>query len=103
MLTSSNYGAVSPVASPKNYPFRPGRESRVPAPAGNNSYDSVTVSMPSQSSRFHMDLVSRLSQEVRTATTTGDIANLRQQVLSGTYTPDPMAIAAKILFMGEGR
>ncbi len=50
-----------------------------------------------------MGLVSRLSQEVRTSTTTGDIAALRQQVASGTYTPDPMAIAARILFLGEGK
>lgn len=28
---------------------------------------------------------------------------LRQQVASGEYTPDPMAIAARILFLGEGR
>ena len=50
-----------------------------------------------------MGLVSRLSQEVRTATTTGDITALRQQVASGEYVPDPMAIAARILFLGEGR
>ena len=67
------------------------------------SYDSVTLSKPSQNNRFHMDLVSRLSQEVRTSTTTGDIAKLRQQVASGQYTPDPMSIAARMLFLGEGR
>ncbi|NCE65506.1 flagellar biosynthesis anti-sigma factor FlgM [Pseudoflavonifractor sp. 524-17] len=48
-----------------------------------------------------MDMVSRLSQEVRTATTTGDIQALRQAVASGAYKPDPMAIAARILFLGE--
>ena len=49
-----------------------------------------------------MGLVSRMSQEVRTATTTGDIAALRQQVASGQYIPDPMSIAARMLFLGEG-
>ena len=48
-----------------------------------------------------MDMVGRLSQEVRTANTTGDIQALRQQVSTGTYTPDPMAIAARMLFMVE--
>jgi negative regulator of flagellin synthesis FlgM len=48
-----------------------------------------------------MQLVGRLSQEVRTATTTGDIQALRQSVASGAYTPDPMAIAARILFLTE--
>ena len=48
-----------------------------------------------------MGLVSKLSQEVRTATTTGDIAALRQQVADHTYTPDPSSIAARILLLGE--
>jgi len=49
-----------------------------------------------------MGLVSKLSQEVRTSTTTGDIAALRQQVADHAYTPDPMAIAARMLMLGEG-
>ena len=48
-----------------------------------------------------MNLVSRLSQEVRTATTTADIRELRQQVASGTYQPDPAAIAKRMLFAME--
>ena len=48
-----------------------------------------------------MQMVSRLAQEVRTATTTGDIQELRQSVSSGEYSPDPMAIAGKILFLTE--
>ena len=51
----------------------------------------------------HLEMVSQLSREVRTATTTGDIAALRQQVASNQYVPDPMAIAARILFLGEGQ
>ncbi|MCI8869095.1 MAG: flagellar biosynthesis anti-sigma factor FlgM [Lawsonibacter sp.] len=102
MLTS-NYGALSPIPASKVYPTKAGRDSRVQTAAGHKNYDSVTLSAASGDSRFHMDLVSRLSQEVRTATTTGDIANLRQQVASGQYAPDPMSIAARILFLGEGR
>lgn len=69
---------------------------------GTTQFDSVTISTPSQDSRF-LGLVGKLSQEVRAATTTGDIATLRQQVASQEYTPDPMAIAARILFLGEGQ
>ena len=101
MLTSSGYGAISPIAPAKVYRTKTERESRAQIVSGNNNYDSVTLSTPSQDSRFHMGLVSRLSQEVRTATTTGNIAALRQQVASGQYTPDPMSIAARILFLGE--
>jgi len=86
----------------KVYQNKTGRASKTQAPQG-SKYDSVTLSTPSRDSRFHMGLVSRVSQEVRTATTTGDIADLRQQVASGEYTPDPMAIAARILFLGEGQ
>lgn len=102
MLTSSGYGAISPIGPAKVYQAKAGRDKKAPVLPGSNKYDSVTLSTPSQSSRFHMGLVSRVSQEVRTATTTGDIAALRQQVASGEYTPDPMAIAARILFLGEG-
>ena len=48
-----------------------------------------------------MDLVGRLTQEVRTTTTTGDIRALRQQVASGQYEPNAAAIAARMLFLGE--
>ena len=45
------------------------------------------------------NMVSRISQEVRTATTTGDIQALKQEVAAGEYVPNPMEIADKILFM----
>ena len=48
-----------------------------------------------------MEMVSRLSREVRTANTTGDIQELRQKVAAGEYHPDPMAIAGRMLFMVE--
>lgn len=69
-------------------------------PMAGHSYDSATfTSAPEGESSFRMKLVSRLSQEVRTATTTGDIQALRQAVASGEYKPDPMAIAGKMLFL----
>jgi negative regulator of flagellin synthesis FlgM len=46
-------------------------------------------------------LVSRISQQVRTATSTGDIQRLKQQVADGTYVPDPMRMAARILYLNE--
>lgn len=103
MLTSSRYAAISSIAPSKVYKPKTERETRAQSVSGGSSYDSydsVTLSTPSQDSRFHMELVSRMSQEVRTATTTGDIAALRAQVAAGEYTPDPMAIAARILFLG---
>lgn len=101
-VLTSGYGAISPIAPPKVYRTKAGRDTRAQAAPGANKYDSVTLSAPTQDSRF-MGLVSKLSQEVRTATTTGDIAALRQQVSDHAYTPDPMSIAARILLLGEGR
>ena len=100
MLTSG-YGAIPPIVPPKVYNTAAGRGVRAQVSLGGNNYDSVTLSASGQDNRF-MDLVSKLSQEVRTATTTGDIAALRQQVADHTYTPDPGAIAARILLMEEG-
>ena len=100
MLTS-NYGAISSITPAKVYSTKSGRSTRTKTSPGSSNYDSVTLSEPWQDNRF-MSLVSKLSQEVRTATTTGDIAALRQQVADHTYTPDPSAIAARILLLGEG-
>ena len=102
VLTSSGYGAISSIAAPKVYRTKAGRDGRAQVASGNNNYDSFTLSTPSQDSSF-LSLVSRISQEVRTATTTGDIAALRQQVSEQRYIPDPMSIAARILFLGDGQ
>lgn len=101
VLTSPGYSAISPIAPTKVYGTKVGRGTRARTSPGGGIYDSVTLSAPGQDNRF-MGLVSKLSQEVRTATTTGDIAALRQQVADHTYTPDPSAIAARILLLGEG-
>ena len=101
VLTSPGYGAISPIAPPKVYGTKAGRGTRAQVSSGNGNYDSVTLSSPRQDNQF-MGLVSKLSQEVRTATTTGDIAALRQQVADHTYVPDPNSIAARILLLGEG-
>ena len=97
MLTS-----ISSVTTPKVYGAKTDRGARTQISQGSSNYDSVTLSAPWQDNRF-MGLVSKLSQEVRTATTTGDIAALRQQVADHTYTPDPSSIAARILLLGEGQ
>ena len=47
-----------------------------------------------------MELRSKISQEVRTATSSGMISELRQQIQGGTYRVDPSAIAQKMLLLG---
>lgn len=101
MLTSSGSGPISSVTRPKTY-YTSQRRGAAAQPQAGPVYDSATFSAaPAGQSGFQMQLASRLSYEVRTATTTGDIQDLRQAVSSGEYVPDPMAIAGRILFMAE--
>ena len=101
MLTSSSSSAISSVAPSKAY-YSARKRGAAPQAVPGHKYDSATFSpMPEGRSAFQMQLVSRLSQEARTATTTGDIQALRQSVASGEYTPDPMAIGGRMLFLTE--
>jgi len=102
MLRMPDSGSVNYVSRSSLYYNVPAeREARLTQEKG-NQYDSVVISESARKADpFHMELVSRLTQEVRTATTTGDISALREQVASGEYVPDPMAIAARMLFFGE--
>ena len=88
MLTSSSSGGITPVSRPKTYYTSKKRGASAPA-QGRSGF------------QMQMEVVSRLAREVRTATTTGDIQDLRQAVSSGEYAPDPMAIAARMLFVAE--
>jgi negative regulator of flagellin synthesis FlgM len=99
MLTTS--GPISPISVSKA--VRPTKAAyTAKTNLSNTNYDSADFSTyTGGSNAAHMNLVSRLSQEVRTATTTADIRELRQQVASGTYQPDPAAIAKRMLFATE--
>lgn len=101
MLTSStSSGGISPIRPTKVY-FTKNTEREVPVQSSPvRQYDSVTLSSANGEKQFR-EVLARLSQEARTATTTGDIQALRRQVQSGEYHPDPMAIAARMLFLGE--
>lgn len=100
MLTSSGSGGITSIGRAKTY-YSYQKRAAAPTSVAPN-YDSATFSsLLTGKSASQMDAVSRLSQEVRTATTTGDIQALRQAVSAGTYTPDPMAIAGRILFLVE--
>lgn len=63
-------------------------------------FDSVMIS-EAGGEKVALDLKSRLSREVRTATSTDMVSSLREQIRNGTYRPDPMEIARKMLLMGE--
>lgn len=103
VLTSSGYGAISALAPTQVYRTAKGKEAHTRALGETqNKFDSVSFSAPiSGQDKFRMALVGRLAQEVRTTTTTGDIQNLRSQVAAGEYKPDPVAIARRMMLLGE--
>lgn len=64
-------------------------------------FDQVTLSVRESGDPYKMKLQSKLSQEVRTATTTGTLASLRDQVQNGEYKIDARSIAKRLLLLGE--
>lgn len=101
VLSTPTSGGIKPFSVSKRYynNLNHGAVANTASPV----YDSSSFSTVSDSnSRFQMDMVSRLSQEVRTTTTTGRIQELRQAVSSGEYQPDPVEIAKRLLFHLEG-
>lgn len=61
-------------------------------------FDQVSIKTDGS---FQKELQSRISQEVRCATTTGTITALREQVQAGTYQVDAKEIARRMLFISE--
>ena len=99
MLTTS--GPISSISTPKA--VRPAKAyNAAKSNPANTNYDSADFSnYTGGNNNFRMNLVSRLSQEVRTTTTTADIRELHQQVSSGEYQPDAQEIAKRMLFCME--
>jgi len=100
MLTSAGSGPISSIGRTKTYYPAQKRGTAAQTVSG-HKYDSVDFSAPAGRRSFQMEVVSRLSREVRTANTTGDIQELRRKVSAGEYRPDPMAIAGRMLFLVE--
>ncbi len=100
MLTSTGSGPISSIGRTKTY-YPAQKRGTTTLPLTGHNYDSAEFSAPAGRKSFQMEMVSRLSREVRTANTTGDIQELRREVSAGEYRPDPMAIAGRMLFLVE--
>lgn len=101
MITpTKGLGGLPPVIKPQAYGTGMLPSARAQASPG--QFDQVNISQTStRESQFFQTLVSRLSGEIRTANTTGVIAQVKEQVRSGSYLPDPVDIAARLLLRGE--
>lgn len=96
MVTANGAGGVPPLFPPPAHRNGPGGAEQ--APEAGRSYDQVEISgAPSGEHQFQRELVARLSREVRTAHTTGDIQRVGLEVRRGLYRADPSALAARLL------
>lgn len=101
MINMSNINPLTSAGSVRVNKRR-GYGSAASKPAGAaEKFDQVTLSAHEGEDPVKMELQSKLSQEVRTATTTGTLSALRQEVQSGQYQVDPNSIAKKLLLLGE--
>ncbi len=99
-MVSNRTRGVSGLHSANAYYTGVGQEQAVSTQeAQGHKFDSFSLSSAAGERSPFLDMVGRLSQEVRAQTTTGDIQALREQVANGTYTPDPAEIAARMLFL----
>lgn len=100
MLTSGPSG-ISPIHPAKALSAYAEHTARAES-VQQGKYDSIDLSpAPVGERRSFLDVVSRLSHEVRTVNTTGDVQALAAQVRGGQYEPDAMAIASKMLLLGD--
>ena len=66
------------------------------------AFDQVQLSAQADSQLSRVkQLTARLSQQVRTRPTGGELELLRKDILSGQYLPDPDRIASHILLLRE--
>lgn len=101
MIRMSNITPIGAAGSMRvNKPRSYGASAARPGPTA-EKFDQITLSAHEGEDPYKMELQSKLSQEVRTATTTGTLTALREQVQSGQYQVDARSIAKKLLLLGE--
>ena len=97
-ISGANISAAAEAA--RVYQSQAGGAARLQRGDANRRFDSIMLSSSeSAHGSFEMELRGKLSQEVRTATSLGQVAQLREQVQSGTYQVDAREIAKKMLLV----
>ena len=101
ILTSNHITSMSAEAArvypARPYPVQTRTEEKIDAA---RRFDSVSIETDRRGN-FELELRGKLKQEVRAATSSGQVAALRAQVHDGSYQADPAAIARKMLLIGE--
>lgn len=103
MLVLSSSDGISSVHPSQSYYSGNNTNINAQSQSVQGNFDQLNFSPePVGEHRFQLELISRLSQEVRTTSTpVNEIQELSRQIANGEYQPDPMETAANILLIGE--
>ena len=97
-ISGANISAVETAA--RVYQGQQGGAAKTQRGGVDRRFDSITLSGAGGArSSFEMELRGKISQEVRTATSSGQIAALREQVQNGTYKVDARETSRKMLLV----
>lgn len=100
ILGSGRISALSGTAKPRQ--TRSGRGAAERKEKAMGRFDSIMLSTSAAArGGFEAKLRSELAQEVRSTGALGNLSALREQVQSGTYRPDAMAVARQMLLLPE--
>ena len=87
-------------AAARAYQGQNGGMRKVQRGGSDRRFDSVMLSTAENArGSYEMELRGKISNEVRTATTSGQVAALREQVQNGTYQVDARETARKMLLV----
>lgn len=97
-ISGANIAAAE--AAARAYQAQSGGTAKLQRGGASRRFDSITLSGGDGARNgFEMALRGKISQEVRTATSSGQVAALREQVQNGTYQVDARETARKMLLM----
>ncbi len=96
---TNNLSAVS--GTMQTHPLRGTRPAASRFDRMMSRFDTVSIGSAAGRSSFEMELKSKITQEVRAAATPGRLSALSRQIQDGTYEPDAMTIARRMLLLAE--
>lgn len=99
-MTISGNLAAKPVELQRTYQPPQTAAAQIQKPSFTRRFDSVTIS-GENSQTFAAQARMQLVNDVRTANASSTVSAIREEIRNGTFQPDSMEIARKLLLLGE--
>ena len=100
MNITGTYANPKPVEAGRTYSPRQYGAAQARRGDWTRRFDSVSIG--SERGSYALEVRGKIERDVRTATSSGFVASLREQVQSGRYAPDAGEIARKLLLLEGG-